>query len=200
MLAEIEDGLVAEIKKSDLGRHLRAVGSLPDLAGDSLVGRFATDAPAIYIALSSFPVENRLASVKYGVACVARNSRGQKSARHGDGHVIGLLPLLDAAMALLDGIAVCDAFFTIRSCDLETSDALYQRGVYVGVIHIESLAPVPVDGLDLDGLSEFMTFDSQYDIESHESTDEHGKWLDEPPDHASSAPELIDHLTVRRPV
>jgi hypothetical protein len=199
MLAEIEDGLVAAIKTSGLGQRLRAVGSLPDLTGDSLIGRFATDAPAIYVALSSFPVKNRGALLKFGVACVARNARGQKSARHGDGMMIGLMPMLDAAMALLDGLWIDGGgtAFEVTSCDLIQSEELYQRGVYAGVVQIESSALIVIDDLDLDGLADFVTFDAQYDIAPHDSSAEHDKWLQEPSDYDTSRPDMTDQINFR---
>lgn len=200
MLAELETGLVALIKASSLASRLRQVDTLPDLDGDSLVGRFISDAPAVYVALASFPVKHGYAQIRFGVACLARNSRGQQDARHGDGVVIGLHQMLDAVMSLLDGATVTagdtGVAFEVVSCDLVASEALYQKGVYAGVVHIQSSSEVQLPGL-LSDLSDFKTFHADYDIEPHETAAEHAKWLKEPVDHSTSAPELTDQLTLQ---
>lgn len=201
MLAEIETGLVALLKASDLGQRLRQVDSLPDLEGDSLIGRFTSDAPAAYVALGSFPVVKGYARLKYGVALVARHSGSQQAARHGDSVAIGLQPMLDAALALLDGIAVPygddDAVaFEVVACDLISSEDLYKKGVYAGVVQIQSVAEVPLV-FDLGRLADFKTFAADVDIEPPETAAEHDKWLREPPDYGTSKPELSDQLNLQ---
>lgn len=202
MLADLELGLVALIRNTPLAQRLRQVDSLPDLDGDSLIGKFVSDAPAVYVALGSFPVRGGYARPKFGIACVARNSRGQAAARHGDGVVIGLQEMLDSVMSLIDGAQVetgdMSATFEVTSCDLVTSEALYQKGVYAGVVQIQTAAalrlPAPVDA---DALAEFQTFHANYDVEPHQPASEHAKWLAEPPDHSTSAPELSDPLNLQ---
>ena len=208
MLVELETGLVALIKNSPLGQRLRQVDSLPDLEGDSLVERFTTDAPAIYVALGSFPIQRGYARPKFGVACVARNSRSQQAARHGDGVAIGLQPMLDAAMSLLDGATVSygddgaggtahAVGFEAVACDLISSEALYRKGLYVGVVQIQTSADVSLPEF-LDGdLADFKTFAADVDIDPHQASTEHAKWLQEPPDHSLSAPELSDQLNLQ---
>lgn len=208
MLVELETGLVALIKASTLGQRLRQIDSLPDLEGDSLIGRFATDAPAVYIALGSFPIQRGYARPKFGVACVARSSRSQQAARHGDGVAIGLQPMLDAVMILLDGATVSygndgeggptqTVGFEAVACDLVSSEALYQKGIYVGVVQIQASADVSLSAF-LDGdLADFKTFAADYDIDPHQASTEHDKWLQEPPDHSTSAPDLSDQLTLQ---
>lgn len=203
MLAELETGLVALIKQSPLGARLRQVDSLPDLDGESLVKRFATDAPAIYVALGSFPVKDRAIRPKFGIACVARNSRSNQAARHGDGVLIGLHEMLDAAMALASGADVVygeddaeTAAFEVTACDLITSEQLFKAGVYVGVVQIQSVGDIELPGV-LSNLADFKTFAADYDIPPHASVNEHTKWLLEPPDQSSSAPELSDQLNLQ---
>lgn len=205
MLAELETGLIALVKQSPLGARLRQVDSLPDLDGDTLVGRFLTDAPAVYVALGSFPVRNRYARPKYGIACVARNSRSHQAARHGDGVAIGLYEMLEAVMAMVDGApvgyaqggldeAVC---FEVVSCDLVNSEALQQKGLYVGIVQLQASAEVSLPGVP-DTLSDFETFQADYDIDPHQLATEHEKWLQEPADHGTSAPELSDTLPLHQ--
>ncbi|WP_374342580.1 phage protein Gp37 [Azonexus sp.] len=202
MLAELETGLVALIKASALGSRLRQVDSLPDLEGDSLIGRFTTDAPAVYVALGSFPVRNRYVRPRFGIACVARNSRGHQAARHGDGVAIGLYEMLDAVMALMDGAVISygadeAAGFEVTSCDQVASEPLFQKGLYVGVLQIQAVVDMPMPPfLDESSLAVFQTFHADFDIEPHQPAAEHAKWLHEPADYSSSAPELPDTLTL----
>ena len=150
MLAELETGLVAKIKSSALGQRLRQIDSLPDLDGDSLIGRFTTDAPAVYVAMGSFSIKNRYARPKFGVACVARNNRSHQAARHGDGVTIGLYEMLDAVMPLLDGAVIrfgdaenaIEVGFEVIGCDLVASEALFQKGIYTGVVQLQAAAEV----------------------------------------------------------
>jgi hypothetical protein len=202
MLAEIESGLVESIRASDLGKHLRQVATLPDLSGDSLIGRFSTDAPAAYVSLGSSPVKSSRLTLRCGVALVSRNSGSQRAARHGDGVAIGLLPMIDAALGLLDGMIVIyddgesAVSFEVTSYDLINSDDLYQRGVHVGVIQIESSAELWIPHR-IGALSDFKTFNADYDLKPFESAAEHDKWLKEPPDHETSAPDVSDKLNLR---
>lgn len=50
-----------------------------------------------------------------------------------------------------------------------------------------------IDGV----LDEFLRLNAQYDIDPHETTAEHNKWLQEPPDHSTSNPDLTDNITIR---
>lgn len=206
MLAELETGLVALLKASPLGKRLRQIDSLPDLEGDSLVGRFVSDSPAVYVALGSFPVKGGYAQPKFGIACVAKNSRGHQAARHGDGMTVGLQEMLDAVMAIVETTPVTvgegedadQVTFEVLSCDQIASEALYQKGVYVGVVQIQAASGVPLPStLDEAALADFTTFHADYDVDPHQPPAEHIKWLQEPPDHSTSAPELSDTLNVQ---
>ena len=209
MLAEIETGLIELLKDSPLRQRVRQIDTLPDLEGDSLIGRFTTDAPAIYVAMGSFQIANRNARPKYGIACVARNSRGHQAARHGDGVVIGLYEMLDAVMELVDssliayrqGVVDDEEFsdavsFEVTGVDLVSSESLFQKGIYAGVVQIQSIAEVPFSGVT-EQLADFKTFHADYDIDPHQAQAEHDKWLQEPPDHSTSAPELTDQLKLQ---
>jgi hypothetical protein len=199
MLAEIETGLVALVRQSPLGPRLRAVDALPDLSGESLIGRFSTDAPAIYVSLGAVSVQDGALQIDCGVACVARNARGPKSARHGDTETLGLLPMLDAALAVLDGARVGGGTpFYATGIDLLHDDMLYQRGVHVGVLRLRA-TDIPIESLDESALADFVTFHADYDIDPHDAAFDHDKWLQEPPDHSTSAPDLSDQLNLQEP-
>lgn len=198
MLVEAEDGLIALVKNSPLGRSLAKVDSLPDLEGDSLVERFASDAPAVYVVMASFPIAEGSATLKGGIACVARNSRGHAAARKGDGKAIGLYQIVEGVVALVEGKRLGDAAWRVTGVDFMADEKLYKAGLYVGVIRIETAAAVPLPpALNEAALDSFNTLHADYDIPPHVSGAEHAKWLQEPPNHGASAPELTDQQTLQ---
>lgn len=200
MLAEIETGLIELLKASPLKQRLRQIDSLPDLEGDSLIGRFATDAPAVYVAMGSFPVKDRNIRPKYGIACVAKNSRSHQAARHGDGVTIGMYEMLEAVMELVDGVDIVfgdnATSFEVTACDLIASEALFQKGIYAGVVQVQSIAEVPLAGVT-EHLADFKTFHADYDVRPHEDPAEHNKWTQEPANYSTSEPDLTDTLKLQ---
>lgn len=202
MLAEIENGLVAMFSGSVLKPRLRQIATLPDLDGDTLIARFASDAPALYVATGSFRIESGYARPKFGIACVAKNSSGHKAARHGDGVAIGLLELVDAAMALVNGCTV-DAgenpvALQALGCDFVSSEALFKAGLYVAVINVHTAADVALGStLTLSSLADFKTFHADTDLPPHASASEHAQWLAEPPQLTGSAPDVSDTLILQ---
>lgn len=202
MLAEFESGLVGVVAASALASRLRLVDALPDLEGDTLVAKMAVDAPAVYVAMGSSPVRDGYIKLRAGLACVARNSRGQLAARHGDGQVIGMLEIADAVMTLIDG-AMLDVGgdrvgLAVTACDMLNSEALYRAGLYVAIVQVEVQASVAIGALiDPTTLADFKTFHADYDVEPLADGAEHDKWLAEPPDHTGSAPELSDTLNLQ---
>ncbi|MEK7787163.1 MAG: phage protein Gp37 [Chloroflexota bacterium] len=200
MLGEAENDLIALVKSSPLGAKLREVASLPDLSGDSLVNKFATDAPAVYLAAGSLQVTDRSAKLRFGVACVARNSRGHDAARQGDGSAIGpigLYAMLETVAGLLDGAFAGSSSWKVTAIDFLTDETLYKAGVYAGVVQIETYGtvdlPAPVDVATLDP---FITFHADMDITPFSAPVEHNKWLLEPPDHTTSTPDAADQVTL----
>lgn len=203
MLAELEQALIDALKLAPLAQRVRQIDTLPDLNGDSLIGRFHTDAPAVYVALGSFSIRRGYARPKFGIACVTRNSRGQQAARHGDGVAIGLYQLSESVAQLVDGLAVTitgdldeSVSFEVTSIDLVNSEALYQKGVFAAVVQVQTAAELDFRQ-QLTNLSDFKTFHADYDIDPHQAPAEHDKWLLEPPDHSTSAPELSDPLKLQ---
>ena len=202
MLADLENSLVALLKNSPIAQRMTEIDALPDLDGDSLIGRFATKAPAIYVALGSFKVSNGRARPKFGIACIAKNSRGHKAVRHGDGQQIGLYTMLDAVLALVDGATLaCGEHSTavdVFACDILSSEDLFRKGVYAGVVQLEARTEILLPALlDPSKLAEFKTFHADYDIDPHQASTEHTKWLQEPANQSTSKPELSDTLNVR---
>ena len=197
MLAEAENGLIALIKAAPVGVRLREVASLPDLDGDSLVKKFFADAPAVYVAPGSFKVEDRIAMLKFGIACVARNSRGHAAARQGDGKLIGLYEMMEAVAGSFDGAVINECGWHVTSCDFLNDEKLYAAGVYAGLVQIESYGVTLPSGFDVDALGDFIRFHADYDIPPFENAEEHDKWKKEPPDYNNSKPDVSETSIVQ---
>jgi len=196
MLAEAENALVAAIKAAPIAQKLKQVDTLPDLDGDSLVKRFATDAPAVYVApAASFGISNSVVTVGFGIACVARNANGQAAARKGDGKMIGMYQIAEIVAALLDGFKAGDVPLYATSISIMNEEKIYKAGLQVAVITLQGKATLP-PSIDATSLDDFITLNSQYDIDPHVSAAEHAKWAQEPPDHSTSKPDLTDNVTL----
>lgn len=198
MITEAENAFIALVKNAALGDKLRLVDSLPDLEGENLVKRFGADAPAVYVVASSFPVKDRAAKLRFGLVCVARNSRGHASARQGDGKLIGLYEIMETVAGLIDGAVISGGSWRVTSGDFVVDEKLYQAGVYAGVVQIEMDGECTLPNpLDAAALALFKTFHADYDIDPHVSAAEHAKWVQEPPDHSISAPEVSETNTLQ---
>ncbi len=139
MLAELENDLITHIKASSLGAKLRDVAGLPDLTGESLVKRFATDAPAVYVAPAAFQIESRSAKVHFGIACVARNSRGQAVSRMGEAiGPVGLYEMLESIANLLNEAQINKSIWKATAVDFMNDEQLYKAGLTAGVVQIET--------------------------------------------------------------
>lgn len=197
MLTEVENALVAAIKAAPLALKLKQVDTLPDLEGDSLVSKFATDAPAVYVApAASFAISNNVVTVGFGIACVAKNAGGQAVTRKGDGKMIGMYQIAETVAALLNGFKTADVALYATGISIMNDEKIYKAGLQVAVVTLQGIAELP-SSIDPAALNDFITLNSQYDIAPHVSTVEHNKWKQEPADHGTSAPELTDNLTVQ---
>lgn len=146
MLVELEQGLVELLRHSPLADKLRQIEALPDLDGDSLVGKFGADAPAVYVAAGAGRVASRgLCEPTLGIACVTRNSRSPQAARQGDGVQIGLLELVEAVMVLLEGAVIGEQEYTVTGYHMVASEALYRKGLYGAVVQVQTAAALPLD-------------------------------------------------------
>lgn len=196
MLTEAENALVAAIKAAPLALKLKQVDTLPDLDGDSLVKKFATDAPAVYVApAASFAISNNVVTVGFGIACVAKNAGGQAVTRKGDGKMIGMYQIAETVAALLNGFKTADVALYATGISIMNDENIYKAGLQVAVVTLQGQANLP-SSIDINSLDNFITFNAQYDIEPHESAAEHAKWKQEPPDHSTSKPDLTDNVTI----
>jgi hypothetical protein len=146
MLVELERRLVALLQASPLAEKVRAIDVLPDLDGDSLVGKFLTDAPALYVSLGAGDISSPgVATPTIGVACVTRNSRSATAARHGDGVTIGLLELVEAVMILVDPDLDGETGFAAVRWDPVVDPVLYKKGLYAAVVLFRAGRVPPTD-------------------------------------------------------
>lgn len=197
MLTEAENGLIYFIKSRQVGSKLREVASLPDLDGESLINKFYSDAPAVYVTPGNFQVRDQTVFLKFGIACVARNSRGHKEARQGDGKLIGLYEMMEAIASALDRAVIGDIAWYVSGGDFISDEKLYNAGVYAGVVQIESPGVTLPSPIDESSLGEFVTFHADIDIKPFETQEERSKWAKEPPDFSTSKPEVSDTSTVQ---
>jgi hypothetical protein len=198
MLADAENALVARIKESGIGSKLRIVDTLPDLEGDSLVKRFVNDAPACYVAPSPiFKIVDGVMEVSFGIACVARNAAGQNATRKGDGKIIGLYELAEYIASLINGFKAGEIPLYATSIALMNEAMIFNAGLQVAIVRVEGSVMLD-SSIDEEGLADFLTMNSQLDIEPFAGSAEHEKWKQEPPDHSTSAPELTDQAQVQQ--
>lgn len=199
MLAEIENEVLAVVRADKLAKFLADIDSLPVLDGENLVKRFAAKPPGVFFVMADFPVADRAATLKGALVCVARNAVGHNAAKKGDSKTIGLYQIMDRVMSIFEGRSTDSATWKVTGGDLMQQDAMFKAGIYVGVIRIETLAPVEIDPfIDLDALDDFQTFHADYDLVPHAGREEHSKWLQEPPNHNSSKPDLTDVVQVQQ--
>jgi hypothetical protein len=197
MLTEAENALVNRIKVAPIGLKLRQVDTLPDLDGDTLVKKFATDAPAAYVApAATLGIKDSIMNVGFGIACVARNASGQAATRKGDGKLIGMYEMIEVIAGLLDGYVAGEIPLYATGVSIMNDEKIYKAGLQVAVITLEGQMKLP-SAIDESNLDDFITLGGQYDVMPHASTAEHTKWKQEPPDHSTTAPEIEDTLTVQ---
>lgn len=137
MLAEIESSLVDYLAQSSIAAHLRKIDVLPDVEGDTLIGRLNTDAPAIYLSLGAGAFTSPgWAEIAVALAIVTRSTRGPRPGRQGDGVNPGLLELMSSAITLLDGQTIAGRTYQAVGWKPLASDALSARGLYGAVFEI----------------------------------------------------------------
>lgn len=197
MLAETEEAMLAYLRCLRLAKHLRAIEPLPDTDAGTLVQRFAADAPAVYVVYQDFPVDDGAAKVSMAIVCVGRNAAGSNAARQGDGQEIGMYQIVSRVASRLNGPSIGGCSWQVTRISFPDADTLWRNGLECGIVIVASPGRNLDPAIDESDLDEFLQFDSQYDIPPHESKEEHDKWLAEPPDHSTSAPELTDVLILR---
>lgn len=195
MLAALENELIALIQGSALGARVREVDSLPGLDGQSLVQKFNTAAPAVYVAADPFSInESGLALPKFGIALVAKNAAGQKAARQGDGIAIGLYDMIDALLGLFNFVDTASCAWRPSGVEFIRDELLFANGIWMAVVKVsgsEVSLPNPIDETTLAG---FITFHADLDIQPHELSATQVEWSQQNYQHAN--PDAQDDVTL----
>lgn len=193
MLAELETEIITLIRGSTLAAHVRAVDALPDLTPD-VIKRIAVTAPAVYVVAGDFTL-GEANQYTFELLCLARHAGNHNAVRRGDATAIGLYQLMESVAALLDAQDSGSAIWTASKGRFLRQTIWASVGLSAGTVSISAqLLPLP---LDESALNDFVTFQGDYDIDPFQPTIEHDKWLQEPPNHTTSAPELTDSITLQ---
>lgn len=195
MLANLENELIALIKTSAVATKVREIDSLPDLEGKSLVQKFNTAAPAIYVAPAPFAIsDSGLMLPRYGIALVAKNAAGQKAVRQGDGIAIGLYDMIDAVLAIFNFVSTASCAWRPSGVDFMHDELLFANGIYAAVIKVsgsEVALPNPIDDTLL---AAFTTFHADLDIQPHALPATQLQWSQQ--NYTNGAPDAQDDVTL----
>lgn len=197
MLRQAESELLTLFRGSALASRLRTIGPLPELAEADLVRHFSLEAPALYVDSAPFRmIEPGLAELRFEILLLARQTRDIAEGKRGDGVAIGLYDLVDSCLSLIDGAITASCGWRAVSVDFLRDPAFFKAGFVPASIVLGGRVRVdaPVSESDL---ADFKTFAADYDVDPHQAASEHNKWLQEPPDHSTSTPELSDQLTLQ---
>lgn len=144
MLGDLENELIAELKASELGKRLKTIGSLPDVPDKDMITRWGLEAPAAYVASADGSLTDRgTVSAPFVIVMVARNARGHKAARHGDGRVIGLYEMVDAGIALLNEAKTTSGVWYATGYEFMQLAELRDRGLSVALLALQTQCVVP---------------------------------------------------------
>lgn len=193
MLAAAENALITRLKDHrDVKRLLRTVDSLPKVPSDKLLSRYVADAPALYVVPGRFTVVDSLATMRFTVAGIVRNVAGQAQARNGDGIDLGCDQLAVLAIRALNEQRVGACSWRVTGGEMADDDLFESAGLAAIEITLESY-PIALDedyGQEqIDQLPAFTHAHADLDIAPHAAPGEHAKWLHEPPDFSTSAPD-----------
>lgn len=163
MFSAIEDEIVAAIKASVLSPKLRAVDSLPAADEENLLARFSADAPAVYVTSGGFVARDRILTLRYGLACCARNARGHMAARDGDALAVGAYEMMAALVALFVQRATASVSWDVTGGTWLNDQRILRAGLTVGVVNIEGRVHAP-NGVDAAALNAFVTYRAEHSM------------------------------------
>lgn len=199
MLTRAENSVLAILRTGPMAAHLRTVDSLESLDEQMQarqdVRAVQVRAPAAYVTGVGARLEDTTAVVRVAVLVVAANK-----ARVIDGvdrtSAGSVSALADLAVQALDGATALDIVWMARSVDPIENEVFRAAGL--ALMSIELVANVEREYADIEGMAPFETFDAQLDIPPQVSAAEHAKWVDEPPDHSTSAPDAHDNVSLEQ--
>ncbi len=166
-ISVLERELVDHLKASVLATRVRRVETLPDLDANNLVKKFSNEAPAIYVSYAGGTHSQHVMERRFGIACVARNSRGHDAARHGDAQTIGLYELIDVVESLLDGTNTGTAAWSVRGDTEINAEKLFNAGIYGAVIDLQTRVDID-NAVDESELDAFETFHAEHSMAAGE--------------------------------
>lgn len=194
MLGKHELAIIAALQaRPGIQKATRTVGSLPAVPDDEkLLRRYLVDAPALYVTEGVYRIVDDLGLLSFTIGIVVRNVAGNTQARLGDGISVSADQLLILVVRALHGRRIGDASWTVRRAEaLEPVDVFEASGLTVLGVSVESSPmALPDDPEELEGLGDLRHVHLDMDIAPHASSDEHGRWLAEPPDYTNDRPDL----------
>lgn len=188
MLARAENALLQALRTHrDCKRLLRTMETLPQLPLEKLLNRYAADAPAMYVVPGRFTVQDDCATLRFSVACVARNVAGQAQSRKGDGIDLGTDHLVLLATRALHAHNLGGCNWNLEAGQAVDEDVFDQAGIAAVELQFVS-TPVPLDAdWAMQELDDFLLLHADLDS-THAGAAEHAKWVATPPDFSASAP------------
>ena len=196
MLSLIETGLIEAVKALPIGEIFKTVDALPDTSGDVLVKKIATQAPAVYVVLEPFNVDGLELNLVMSVAVVVRNARDVNAPRRGDKVTVGLYECVVNLLLGLQSINAGGVIFNPVRVSWPKEELLTSNGLALAEITLAGKALLSDDAL-MDTLADFKTLHAQYDLTPHANSAEHENWLEEPPNHSNSTPDLQQTVTLQ---
>lgn len=195
MLTSLENELIALIRISPLAAKMREVDSLPELDGKSLVQKFNTAAPAVYVAPHPIRInESGLFTPYFSIALVAKNAAGQKAVRQGDGIAIGLYDMVWAMLGVFNNASTASSAWYVRGVEYLHDELLFNNGVSAAVLKIEGSEIALPNPIDETTLAAFITFHADLDIQPHAAPATQTQWSQQ--NYSGGNPDAKDDLTL----
>lgn len=194
MLALHENALIAALKaRPGLQNALRQVGAIPNVPTEKLLAQYAADAPAVYLAAPLLVVENDNCVLRFTLVIMVHNVGSRDQARKGNVKELGIDQLFTLVCRTINSKKIGNATWYIRRAEYADDDLFVKQGLTVLEVAIESSTlelPYEVDETTTDlQLDDFTKLHADIDIAPHALSSEYGKWLQEPPDYSTAAPD-----------
>ncbi len=201
ILLTAEDAIIARVKAL-LTNKVKTVESIPAEIDDQTLHAILQRAPGVFVAFTggAEPRRGQTAATilaTFALLVVTNHASGEAARRRGDVTQIGAYEIFDTIIPGLNGYNLgadigTPAFVRVENLFTPSADRK-------GAVLYSAVFQVPVtwpSDADLATLNAFQTFDAQYDIPVHETTAEHQKWLQEPPNYTTSKPDAEDKVNV----
>lgn len=190
MLAAQENALLAALREHrDVRRLVRTVATLPQVLGKDLLARYAADAPALYVVPGRFRVQSDTYLPSFTVAAVARNVGGHEAARKGTDVDLGVDGLMALAVRALHGRRLGSCTWQLAGGELADDELFFNAGITALEMVFEG-SPIELDAdFGAAELDRFERFHGDVDLGGQAGEAEHLRWLQQPPDFSTSAPD-----------